>query len=62
MRAVPAPPDRLRTRVELASRPVLIRLQPLPRLSVPLVTVLLVLVGVLAPPPVGLAALAATRF
>ncbi|HSU37530.1 MAG TPA: DUF6703 family protein [Propionibacteriaceae bacterium] len=57
MSATPVPPDRLRTRVERVSRPALIRLQRLPKLLVPLATVALVLVGVLAPLPVGLAAL-----
>ncbi len=58
MSAPPVPPDRLRTRVERVSRPALIRLQRLPKLFVPLCTVVLVLIGVLAPLPVGLAALA----
>ena len=58
MPVVPAPPDRLRTQVERVSRPALIRLQRLPKLLVPLGTVVLVLVGVLAPQSVGLAALA----
>jgi hypothetical protein len=58
MSATPVPPDRLRTRVERVSRPALIRLQRLPKLFVPLGTVVLVLIGVLAPLPVGLAALA----
>ena len=58
MSATPVPPDRLRTRVERVSRPALIRLQQLPKLFVPLGTVVLVLIGVLASLPVGLAALA----
>ena len=57
MPATPGPPDRLRTQVERVSRPALIRLQRVPKLLVPLGTVALVLVGVLAPLPVGLTAL-----
>ncbi|MGO1974816.1 MAG: DUF6703 family protein [Propionibacteriaceae bacterium] len=41
----------LRTRVEETSRPLLLRLHALPRLVVPLVTVLLVGVAALAPLP-----------
>jgi hypothetical protein len=48
----------LRTRVEDVSRPLLARLHALPSLSVPLGTVALIAVGVLAPLPVGLVALA----
>ena len=62
MPAVPAPPEAFRIRVERVSRPALIRLQRLPKLLVPLGTVLLVLVGVLAPLPVGLVALAVVWF
>jgi hypothetical protein len=58
MPSPPAPPDRLRTQVERVSRPALIRLQRVPKLLVPLGTVALVLIGVLAPLPVGLTALA----
>jgi hypothetical protein len=48
----------LRQQVERTSTPVLRRLHQLPRAVVPLATVALVLVGVLAPPAVGLVALA----
>ncbi|MCW2810737.1 MAG: hypothetical protein JWP61_1195 [Friedmanniella sp.] len=48
----------LRRQVETASRPALVRLHALPRPLVPLLTVVLVAVGLLAPRPVGLAALA----
>lgn len=41
----------LRTRVEEASRPLLTRLHALPRLVVPLATVVLVAIGALAPLP-----------
>jgi hypothetical protein len=47
----------LRTSVERTSRPMLLRLHALPRAVVPLGTVVLVLVGVLAPPTVGVFAL-----
>jgi hypothetical protein len=49
----------LRQQVERTSKPLLLRLHQLPRAVVPLGTVVLVLVGVLAPPAVGLVALAA---
>lgn len=57
MPASPATPT-LRTSVERTSRPLLVRLHALPRAVVPLGTVVLVMVGVLAPPAVGLLALA----
>ena len=53
----PAPPT-LRHQVDATSRLLLLRLHRLPRAVVPLATVALVLVGVLAPPAVGLVALA----
>lgn len=48
----------LRARVEDVSRPLLARLHALPAMAVPLATVSLIAVGVLAPLPVGLVALA----
>jgi len=55
---VPEPaPITLRRRVEVASRPALVRLTALPRPVVPLATVVLFAVAVLAPTPVALAAL-----
>ena len=57
MPAGPATPS-LRTSVERTTRPLLLRLHALPRLAVPLATVVLVALGVLAPPAVGLLALA----
>jgi hypothetical protein len=57
----PAPPSRpvtLRTQVETASRPLLARLHALPRLLVPLSTLLLVVVGAFAPAPVAAVAFA----
>lgn len=47
-----------RTQVEQASRPLLVRLHALPRPVVPILTLVLVGVGALAPTPVALAALA----
>ena len=47
----------LRTRVEDVSRPLLARLHALPSMLVPLGTVVLIAIGVLAPLPVGLVAL-----
>ncbi len=47
----------LRARVEDASRPLLTRLHALPSMLVPLGTVALIAIGVLAPLPVGLVAL-----
>jgi hypothetical protein len=54
--STPAPT--LRQRVETVSRPLLVRLTNLPRLLIPLGTVLLIGLAMLAPLPVGLAALA----
>ena len=56
--STPAPTGSLRARVEAASRPVLLRLNAMPQMVVPLITVVLLAVGVLAPLPVGLVALA----
>jgi len=53
----PAQPS-VRASVVRGTRPLLVRLHALPRPVVPLVTVLLVAVGVLAPPAVGVVALA----
>lgn len=58
MPAGPANSPSLRSSVEQASRPLLVRLHALPRLLIPLATVVLVAIGVLAPPAVGLFALA----
>jgi uncharacterized protein DUF6703 len=55
--ATPTSPT-LRQQVERTSKPLLLRLHRLPRAVVPLATVALVLVGVLAPPAVGVLALA----
>ena len=55
---MPADSPSLRTSVEQTSRPLLVRLHTLPRPLIPLGTVVLVAVGVLAPPAVGLVALA----
>ena len=55
---MPADSPSLRTSVEQTSRPLLVRLHALPRPLIPLGTVVLVAVGVLAPPAVGLVALA----
>ncbi len=57
MPAGPATPS-LRASVERSTRPLLLRLHALPRPVVPLATVVLVAVGVLAPQAVGLLALA----
>jgi len=57
---MPAPPTTsptLRTSVERVSRPLLASLSALPRPVVPLATVVLVAIGLLAPPAVGLVAL-----
>lgn len=58
MVGMPAPSGSLRDRVEDVSRPLLRRLTDLPPMVVPLGTVVLVAVGVLAPLPIGLVALA----
>jgi hypothetical protein len=50
-------PSALRASVERSTRPLLLRLHALPRPVVPLATVALVVIGVLAPPAVGLLAL-----
>ncbi|GAA3559157.1 hypothetical protein GCM10022197_13190 [Microlunatus spumicola] len=50
-------PTTLRRRLEVVSRPALVRLTALPRPVVPLVTVVLFAVAVLAPPAVALVAL-----
>ncbi|SDT03531.1 hypothetical protein SAMN04488543_2894 [Friedmanniella luteola] len=57
MPAGPTTPT-LRTSVERTTRPLLLRLHALPRAVVPLATIALIAVGVLAPPAVGLVALA----
>jgi hypothetical protein len=51
-------PDPLRARVETVSRPVLARLHALPRLLVPVSTLVLIAVGAFAPAPVSLLAFA----
>jgi hypothetical protein len=56
--STPAPAHSLRARVERTSRPILLRLHAMPQMLVPLVTIVLLAVGVLAPLPVGLVALA----
>ena len=58
MPAGPAASPSLRTSVERTSRPLLVRMHAMPRPLVPLATVVLVAVGVLAPPAIGLVALA----
>lgn len=55
--APPTSPESLRARIEGVSRPVLVRLHGLPRLLVPLGTVLLIVLGAFAPLPYGLLAL-----
>jgi hypothetical protein len=52
----PAPAP-LRAAVERSTRPLLLRLHALPRPVVPLATVALVVIGVLAPPAIGTVAL-----
>jgi hypothetical protein len=47
----------LRARLEVASRPLLVRLTALPRQAVPLASVVLFAVAVLAPAPVAVVAL-----
>ena len=51
-------PTTSRSRIEAASRPVLARLHALPRLLVPLGTLVLVAIGAFAPVPVALLAFA----
>ena len=58
MPAAPSATPTLRVQVERTSRPLLRRLHAWPRPVLALLTVALVMVGVLAPPAVGLAALA----
>ena len=53
-----SPPSSLRAQVETASRPILARLHALPRLLVPLGTLVLVAIGAFAPAPVALLAFA----
>ncbi|WP_375433326.1 DUF6703 family protein [uncultured Friedmanniella sp.] len=53
----PAPVPTLRTSVERSSRPLLVRLHRMPKPVVPLLTVVLIAVGVLAPTAIGVAAL-----
>lgn len=53
----PAPAPTLRASVERATRPLLVRLYAMPRPLVPLLTVVLIAVGVLAPTAIGVAAL-----
>ncbi|MGI3783060.1 MAG: DUF6703 family protein [Janthinobacterium lividum] len=50
-------PSPLRARLEVVSRPALVRLTGLPKQAVPLVTVALFAVAVLAPSPVAVVAL-----
>lgn len=50
-------PSPLRSRLEVASRPLLVRLTALPKQAVPLVSIALFAVAILAPPPVAVAAL-----
>ena len=52
------PPSPLRSRVEKVSFPLLAKIHALPRLVVPLATLVLVAVGAFAPLPVALLALA----
>ena len=54
---VPDATPTLRARLEGVSRPLLVRLTRLPKQVVPLATVALFAVAVLAPPPVAVAAL-----
>ncbi|HZA72570.1 MAG TPA: DUF6703 family protein [Propionibacteriaceae bacterium] len=56
--STPTPAGSLRSRIEDVSRPLLQRLQALPQFGVPLITITLIAVGVLAPLAVGLVALA----
>lgn len=50
-------PSSFRQQVEVTTRPLLLRLHALPRPLVPLVTVVLIAVGVFAPLPVAMVAL-----
>jgi hypothetical protein len=59
MPTAPTPPSRsLRTQVETASRPALARLHGLPRLLIPLATLVLVAIGAFASAPLSLLAFA----
>lgn len=51
------PPSALRKEVERISRPLLVRLTALPKFVVPVFTILLLAIGVLAPAGVGVVAL-----
>jgi len=51
-------PTSLRARIETVSRPVLARLHALPRLLIPLGTLVLVTIGAFAPAPVAVLAFA----
>src|SRR5690606_6499871 len=51
-------PSALRMQIEDASRPLLVRLPALPKMVIPLATILVLAIGVLAPVPVGIPALA----
>jgi hypothetical protein len=53
-----AAPSPLRARLEDVSRPLLVRLTRMPRQAVPLATVVLFAVAILAPAPVAVVALA----
>jgi hypothetical protein len=54
----PTPVSPLRARVEQVSQPLLERLHAAPSMVVPLITIVLIAIGVLAPLPIGLVALA----
>ena len=51
-------PSELRLQVEQVSRPLLVRLTQLPKLVIPLLTIVVLGIGVLAPLPIGIPALA----
>lgn len=51
------PDTSIRTRLEVASRPLLVRLTALPKQAVPLASIVLFAVAVLAPAPLAVAAL-----
>lgn len=53
----PPPAQGLRAQVEQVSRPLLVRLSAMPRLLIPLLTIAVLAVGVLAPLPIGIPAL-----
>ncbi len=52
------PPSAMRMQIEDASRPLLVWLTKLPKMVIPLATVVVLAIGVLAPLPVGVPALA----